>query len=209
VGDYHIWNPAYLGSGPGPVVLECHVTLGQAFLLGRGSMELVAGALAVLGVRETPRRWTFEAMRTHYFSSYRSTSTEWENRWDLAWRLRAELDQIAPLSAIPDWGHLDLDAIDDSFRTDDRPSQWPAWGCLVLADFADALALVEARSMVTRLCPTASLATGLAFGRIPQLRCDLGPRPRAFYEAGAAEAEQLLAALAAVGASVHFETSLA
>ncbi len=204
--SFHIWNPSLVG--PEGVVLECHVTQGDAIQLARGTDLLVRDVLEVLGVDAAPVRWSFDAMRTHYYSSYRRSSSDWGDAWDLVWRLRAELPERSALIDVPEHGYLDLETVDDSYRTAERPSLWPAWPCLVLADFQDPISAAEARGLVRARFPGAAVIGGIAFGVLPQLRCDLGAQPRAFYEAGAGAAEELLQELVAAGASVHQQDSL-
>jgi hypothetical protein len=204
---YHIWHPAYVRGEP--LTLEAFVTLGDAIFLSRGTDAFVQAALSVLGVTIRPADWQFEAMRTHYFSSYRDSSSDWEDRWSLAWRLRVVLSppQSGALADLPAWGYFDLDAADGSFRADDRPQQWAGWPCLILAD-ASSMAIYEsAERVVHNLRPQATCEHGKAFGRYDQLRCDLGYFPRDFYQQGAPEAEALLHEISKTGASVRFNGS--
>jgi hypothetical protein len=206
MASFHIWNPAFVGSDR--LVVECHVTQGHAIQLARGTPQLIRDVLEVLGVEAAPVGWAFDAMRTHYYSAYRRSSSDWGDAWDLAWRLRAELPETAALTDVPERGYLDLETVDASYRNDDRPSLWPAWPCLVLADFEDPISASQARGLVRARFPRAVISAGIGFGVLPQLRCDLGPQPRAFYESGAGAAEELLQELVAAGASVHQQDSL-
>ncbi len=201
---YHIWHPAYIRGEP--LTLEAFVTLGDTILLSRGTDALVQAALSVLGLAITPVAWQFEAMRTHYFSSYRDLSGDWEDRWALAWRLRVILPpRSAPaLPEPPGWGYFDLDAADGSFRAGDRPQLWPGWPCLILADASSALIFENTERVVRNAHRQAVCDRGRAFGRYDELRCDLGFFPRSFYEQGAADAEALLDQIAKTGASVRF-----
>ncbi len=204
---HHLWHPSYVSREP--IVLEAFATLGDAFTLSRGTDELVRAALARFGITAAPRRWTFVATRTHYFNEYRGEpDCAWADAWSLAWRLRAELDEAPPLPAPPRRGYFDLEEADATFRFSDSPEDWPAWPCLVLADAPDEETLIDARKLVEARFPDAELTFGEAYRQVPQLRVLLGDRPRAFYEAGAAEAEALLSVLTDVGASVRFDDTL-
>jgi hypothetical protein len=205
VASYHIWHPSYPLESPR--TLELFVTLGDAFFLAHGSDELVAAALAALGIRSRPKSWSFQAMRSHYFSSYRGQGA-WEDDWALVWRLRAELPDTPPLPPPRTWGYFDLETIDQSFNRADPPDKWQSWPALVLADVPDDEALEGVRSLLLERCLTAEIATGRAYARVPQLRCILGDRHRAFYEAGATEAESLLTSMVDLGASVRFDETL-
>ena len=201
---YHIWHPAYVRSEP--LILEAFVTLGDAIFLAHGTDAFVQAVLEVLGIGVKPAAWQFDAMRTHYFSSYRDSSTDWEDRWALAWRLRATLPPESPpmLPELNRRGYFDLNAADGSFRADDRPQQWAGWPCLILADAPSATIFESAERVVQSARAQTSCERGVAFGRYPQLRCDLGYFPRAFYEQGAQEAEALLDEISKIGASTRF-----
>jgi hypothetical protein len=207
MAQYHLWHPAYVAQGP--ATLECFATLGDAFCLSRGTDAFVREALAALDITAAPQRWTFEAMRTHYFSSYRDTpEATGAAAWDLAWRLRVELAEAPLLPDSPAGGYFDFDGVDGSWGMADDPDVWPAWPCLVLADAPSEEALARARTRVMERFPDAELTLGEAYGDLPQLRCVLGERPRSFYEDGAGPAEALLSALVSAGASVRFDATL-
>ena len=144
-----------------------------------------------------------DAMRTHYFSSYRGTSGDWRDAWDLVWRLRVTLvvDRGPTLPEPPGWGYFDLEAAGRQLP-DDGDGEWL---CELIADARDSSTIDEAEEIVRRAHLDADCVRGRAFIRYPQLRCDLGNRPRAWYERGAPEAEATLEALDAAGASVRFD----
>jgi hypothetical protein len=204
MAGYHIWHPAYVVAEP--LTLECFVTLGDSFLLARGTDEFTAAALAAIGVAERPASWTMEPMRTHYFSSYREESRDWEDRWALVWRLRAVLvtNRAPVLAPAPPWGYFDLDAPDASFRLDRRPQLDTGWPCLLLADAADVPLLESARKKILEAFPSAECVWGKAFGIHPELRCNLGYFDRGEYERGLPPVEELLAALRLAGVFVRF-----
>lgn len=205
MASYHVWHATYVSAAP--ITLDAFVTHGSAFFLRDGTDALVRAALDAIGVLAAPTRWTFTPMRAAYFSSYRQPGAPWEDAWQLVWRLRVELAVSPPLPPAPGWGYVDLEAADASYRPDDRVEDRAAWPCLVLADAPDLAAIARMRTIVQRRWPEARVVLGQAFDRFPQLRCDLGERPRAFYEAGAVEAEALLVELAAAGAAVGYEAS--
>jgi hypothetical protein len=79
----------------------------------------------------------------------------------------------------------------------------------VLADAPSDEVLARVRAEVTARFPGAELTMGEAYEDLPQLRCVLGERPRAFYEGGARPAEDLLSALVNAGASVDYDKTRA
>src|SRR5579871_886306 len=186
---YHLWHPAFVDGAR----LELFVTLGDALHIARDVERLARAALESLGVGAAPERAEMEATRTHYFGSYRGATGDWHDDWALAWRLRVDLPSRIALPEPPPHGFFDLDEAGSGPDLDDA-DEWPAWRCLVLADAPDDEVLERARALSARF-REASLTVGEAFAAVPQLRCDLGPRPRDFFERGAPEAESLLAAL--------------
>jgi len=206
MASYHIWHPAYVHADP--LILEAFVTLGDSIFLSKGTPTFVEAALSALGLALQPLSWQFQPVRTHYFNSYRTHSGDWEDAWDLVWRLRMSIDPASPppLPAPPGWGYFDLNAADGSFRPDDQPQQWPGWNCLILADARDLGTLRAVERIVQRSRPDVVCEWGKAFGREHELRSDLGYYPREFYESGAAEAEALLSEIVGAGASVRFDS---
>jgi hypothetical protein len=204
MASYHIWHPAYVNQHP--ETLEAFITLGDSIFLSRGTETFVQAALRALDLEIKPVSWQLEAIRTHYFGSYRGSTGEWEDDWPLAWRLRVMLSPGSQpaLPQPPSWGYCNLDAADGSFRPDDRPRQWAGWHCLILADTVSSNVLDQAESIVRNSRGQAVCTRGIAFGRYPQLRCDLGYFPRGFYEQGAPEAEAVLREISQTGASVRF-----
>jgi hypothetical protein len=207
VASYHLWNPAYIAAEP--LTLECFATLGDTFFLSRGTDDLVRAALAAIGVDVDPTSWQFEAMRTHYFGSYRGTTGDWRDDWALAWRLRATLrvDRAPTIADCPIWGYYDLDAVDTTFDPQNRPDQWDGWPGLILADSHDANVIAAVCEIVEGQYHEAACVLGERRG-CPQLRCDLGFRARAFYESGAPEFESTLAQIIEAGASVRFDDGI-
>jgi hypothetical protein len=204
MASYHIWHPAYVQSEP--LILEAFITLGDSIFLSQGTATFVQAALSALGLAIQPLSWQLQPVRTHYFNSYREDSGNWEDAWDLVWRLRVTLPPESP-PALPDppgWGYFDLNAADGSFRPDDAPQQWPGWNCLILADAADVSTIERVERIVTSAQPQAACEWAKAFGRDHQLRCDLGYYPRTFYAGGAPETEALLREIIQAGASVRF-----
>ena len=203
MASFHLWHPAYVISEP--LTLECFITLGDSFLLANGTDAFAAAALQVIGITAPPRSWTMEAMRTHYFSSYREGSDNWEDRWNLAWRLRCvlDIDRAPALPKPPPWGFFDIDAIDRSFHPTHRPQLAQGWNCLLIADAREQAVLDKGRQLVEATFHAESV-WGRAFGVFPQLRCDLGYFERAYYEAGATDVEELLRQLQEAGALVRF-----
>jgi hypothetical protein len=204
MASYHIWHPAYVIAEP--LTLECFVTMGDSFFLARGTDEFTVAALAAIGVAERPALWTMEPMRTHYFSSYREASDDWEDRWALVWRLRANLvtNRAPVLAAPPSWGYFDLDTADASFRANHRPQLDAGWPCLLLADAADVPILESARKTIFEAFPSAECVWGKAFGIHPELRCNLGYFDRGEYERGLPRVEEVLAGLRSKGVFVRF-----
>jgi hypothetical protein len=206
MASYHIWHPAYVHAEP--LVLEAFITLGDSIFLSQGTATFVQAVLNALGLVIQPLSWQLQPVRTHYFNSYREDSGNWEDAWDLVWRLRMTLRPESP-PALPDppgWGYFDLNAADGSFRPESEPRQWRGWNCLLLADAADVSIIETVKSIVGSAQPQAVCEWGKAFGRLHELRCDLGYYPRSFYERGAPEAEALLPKFIQAGAAVRFNT---
>jgi hypothetical protein len=139
----------------------------------------------------------FEYFRTHYFSSSRHDSGDWEDDWDLVWRLRATFDMDPPpeIPEPPTAGFFDLEAVDRTFEPEDMPQERDSFACLLLADAA---------SVVTRVIPMQRPCEG---GRTGAIRswCSIGVFPRSYYEQGATSAEETLKALQETGVAVRFE----
>jgi hypothetical protein len=207
MADFHLWHPAYIPlSRP---TLECFITLGESIFLSRGTGAWVRRALEALGISTPPAMWQLQAMRTHYFSSYRGVTGDWEDDWALAWRLRVTFPDGAmpPLPRPPTWGYFDLDAADTTFNPLDPPAQWEGWPGLLLADAQTPAAIEEFDALVRGQLPEAACVRSEAFSRYPQLRCDLGFRHRSFFERGAQEFEALLQQLVDAGAFIRFDHS--
>src|SRR5947209_6880412 len=185
MAGYHLWHPAYVIAEP--LTLEAFITLGDAFLPPRRDAQAV---LAALDLNVKTRGATLDPIRTHYFSSYRD-SGDWEDRWAPAWRLRATLlTERAP--TLPNEPlHFGYDGAPDP------PADEHEWRCLVIAH-ADDDDTIEAAAHAVE---DADCLRAEASGHRPQLRCDLGVRTQPWYESGAPEAEALLRALSAAGAS--------
>lgn len=200
---FHLWHPAYVLSDP--LTLECFVTLGESLLLAEGTDAFVGAALRAMRIEEPPRSWTMQPVRTHYFSSYRQDSHHWEDRWNLAWRLRLVLDPARPpaVASPPPWGYFDVDEIDASFHPMRRPQLASGWHCLLIADAVEHSVLESGRHSILEGFPLAECAWGKAFGVYPQLRCDLGYFEATYYEQGAPAVEDVLRRLEAGGVSVH------
>ncbi len=199
MASYHLWHPAYVTAEP--LTLELFVTQGDALMPPGPAPGLARSALDALGLGDDPRTQRVDAVRTHYFSSHRDASEDWRDRWDLSWRLRMTFvtSRAASLPEPPGWGYYDLDAVGAT----EPPSEDGPWPCLLVADVRDAEGLEAAEGVAADAFPDAECVRGRAFTRRPQLRCEAGPFPRAWYEDGAAEAEAALQALAAAGASVR------
>jgi hypothetical protein len=204
MSNYHIWRPAYVRLES--VVLELFITLGDSLFLARGTDDFVKAALATLRISQEPLAWEFDAMRSHYFTSYRETSDNWEDRWSLVWRLRVKFaNGSAPvIGAPPAWGYYDLDEADASFRADDRAQLWSGWPCLVVCDSAETSIIESAQSILENRFAQAICTRGEAPSSLYELRCDLGYFPRSFYEKEAAEAEEVLREIAETGASTRY-----
>ena len=204
MAPYHLWHPSYVIAEP--LTIEAFVTLGDSLLLSHGTDAFVRQALRAIGLDVRVQDWHLDAVRSHYFNSHREASSDWEDAWDLTWRLRVAIDAADPpdLPDPPRSGYFDLDASDGSFRPDDRPQQRDGWVCLLLADAPSTRIMKAAAAVIERRHPDADCLHGRAFNRYPQLRCEVGCFPRAWYEQGAAEAEETLAELKAVDASVRY-----
>lgn len=204
MADYHIWHPSYQ---PGQTAtLDAFVTLGEAFYLNRGTDEVIGDLLVALAIDASVTGWRFSAVRTHYFGSYRESSDAWNEKWKTAFRAQVELEKSVPLPAEPGHGYFDLDTTDATYLSTEDPDTWAEWTCVVIATARDLDHLADLKTIVAGAFPAASTVVVQAFNGYPQLRCDLGPHPRSFYEAGAASAEALLDQLDAAGASTRFHT---
>jgi hypothetical protein len=204
VANFHAWHPAFILSEP--LTVECFLTLGDSLFMGRGTDALVRSTLDAVGTNLDPVAWSCDAVRTHYFSSYREDSSDWRDRWALAWRLRVEV-RIEPrptLEAIAPGEYLDVDAVDRSFTPATAPDAWNEWPAVILADGTNAV-VSEATRIATAFCENAHCVIGRAYTRWPQLRCDLGPVGRQVFESGAPTLERLVTALAERGLSVRFD----
>ena len=100
----------------------------------------------------------------------------------------------------PSWGFYDLDAAGASAPAGEE-GPWP---CLLLADVRDAKTLERVEAIAAEAFPDGTCEHGRAFTRHPQLRCEAGAFPRAWYEDGAAEAEAALERMVAAGATVRY-----
>lgn len=199
MGSFHLWHPAYVLAEP--LTLEAYVTLGDAILPPGDAAAVTEAATAALDLGLTWRDPRLEPVRTHYFSSSRGQTGDWQDDWAVVWRLRATIltGQEQALAEPPGWGYVDLDVGASAPADDDT------WPCVVIADAADAGVIDAAKRRIRASHPDAELRHGKAFARYPQLRCDLGERPRSWFADGAEEAEVTLAMLAERGLSVRFD----
>ena len=200
MGAYLLWHPAYVDAKP--LTLEAFVTVGDALLEPRAGPDLDRSVRAALGLPVDGGPADLERVRTSYFTSYRD-SPDWESRWALAWRWRTAVgvdDSRPPLPPFPDDGSEDVEAAGI------MPGPPAACPCVLLVDAPTQALAHLAATVVERLCPGAQIEQGRAVDRFPQLRIDLGPRPVAWYEAGADEAEAVLTALADLDVSLSATT---
>ena len=176
--------------------------------LADGSDAFVSKVLAEAGVHEPVRAWTFQRYRACYFAPD-PEDTDWDALWHFAWKLDAELavppTRFAPLPE----GRLETDVCDDTWSSSNDPLDETSSRCLVIGDFSDTAGLHAARARVGERFPAAVLTEGVAFARFPQLHVDLGLRDDAWYEAGAAEAQQVRQILQDHGAATFFAHSVA
>lgn len=187
-----------------PPTFDAYATLGEQFFLARGEDAVIAAVLSAVGVAGKVASWRFVAGRSHYFGSYRENAQEWREAWDLAFRITAVVEDPHHFPPVPSWGYFEFSTIDRTYFSHGSPEDDASWPCLVVADFLDEQQLDAARRATRDLAGTSQVTIGRGFGRYPQLRIELGDRPREFYEEGAGEAERLLAALVAHGASVRY-----
>ncbi|HYO46964.1 MAG TPA: hypothetical protein VEY33_09795 [Gemmatimonadota bacterium] len=204
MGSYHLWHPCFVQDDP--LTIEAYVTTGDALLDPRGGRELTVSALSALGLADVTSRLlgdSLDAARTHYFSSYRDRQ-DWQDRWPEVWRWRATLapGPTPALRAAPAGNRYDLDA------PGSMPQDAKHWTCLLVVDAATDAISDRAAELIAAARPGALLERARALDRFPQLRVNLGRFPVSWFVAGATEAEELLAALDEVGASMSVEALL-
>ena len=202
---YSVWYPFPAGNDP-PAV-EMWLTPANMRNIGSGTDELVAGLLEAAGVSARVVRWSMRRFRTSYFTEYLD-SDDWQDVWQPAWKVRAELAEPAFFGKRAPGGEYDANVVDDSWSPDNDTGRILAAPCLVLADFPDPDALGRARKDVAELAPGVRLAEGRALDRFPQLEIDLGDRPASFYEEGAGDAVALAEVCRSLGASTHVHETL-
>lgn len=196
---YDLWSPHLVA----PRTLRAYLTEHESLFTADGTDALIAAACAACGAG-VPATWAWRALRTQYFSSYRDDPGSWRDAWNLAFEITVELREPPPPLAVPVTGALAIPEGDASYRHATPPdrSRLP---CVVLADFRSAAA---AEAAVALAPAGAVVVRGVGFGRFPSLAIDLGVRDEAFFAGGADDAEALVAALAAAGASVHQQQTL-
>ena len=200
MGAYLLWHPAYVVGEP--LTLEAFVTMGDALLEPRAGGALDVSVRTALGLPIDGEPADLEPARSSYFTSYRDSAL-WEDRWASVWRWRTRVgvdESRRALPAFPDDGCVDIEAAGN------LPGPPEVSPCLLVVDARTPAEARRAATVVTRVCPDARIERGRALDRFPQLRVDLGPKPVEWYEAGADEAEALLAALADLDVSLSATT---
>jgi hypothetical protein len=86
------------------------------------------------------------------------------------------------------------------------PATDDAWTCQLIIDAGDPGTAAYVRQVITNHLGPVIIQTAWAPGRGPQLRCDMGERSRLWYQTDVAAVDQLLAVIAASGASVRYNT---
>lgn len=202
MGSYHLWHPCFVRADP--LTIEAYVTTGDALLDPRRSRELTVAALSAIGLADAASRVHDDALdvaRSPYFSSYRDRP-DWQDRWPEVWRWRVTLAPGATpaMPTAPPGNRYDLDA------PGSMPHEREKWTCLLVVDAASDATRDRAAGAIAAAFPAATVEPARALDRFPQLRVDLGTFPVSWFEAGAPEAEELLAALHEVGASTSVDS---
>ena len=203
--NFFVWNPSVESTDP--LSVREFVTLGISSRIGTGTTEFVAGCLAAAEVDGTILRWTMERYRTHYFTEYPYDDEAWEDRWQPAWRIHAELAPGAKLLGDSIDGRYPCDAEDMSWSEETSQSRTPAARCLLLVDFPTEAALVEARTLVAEWVQGSRVGTSMS--DYFQLELDLGLRDQSFYDGGDGLAKDLLAMCRDLGGYTHYFNSVA
>lgn len=198
--DYRVWNAWQ----PAPTVVEGAVLDCDTWFLGTGTAELVDAAARALGIKARPATWSLRPVRTNYYAPHRAAARSWGDVWNVAWLLH--LAWTAPVTLRAGRDAVGFDGVDPSHAAG-SPYDWPEIPCVVIADLRDDEAAARADAALAELGWPARIGRG--FGRFPQRLIELGPRPRSYFEAGAAEAEAVVDRLAALGASTNLLTSQA
>lgn len=201
MASYHLWHPCFVQTDP--LTIEAYVTTGDALLDPRGGRELTVAALTVVGlagILPRVRDDALEVARSPYFSSYRDRA-DWQDRWPPVWRWRATLapGPTPALRAAAAGNRYDLDAPGAMPRHRDH---WPA---LLIVDAPSEAIADRAADAISGVFPKAAVERARALDRFPQLRAVVGRFPVAWFEKGAAEAEDLLIVLDELGASTSVD----
>ncbi len=201
MGSYHLWHPCFVRADP--LTIEAFVTTGDALLDPRRGRELTVAALSAIGLADVASRVRDDALdvaRSQYFSSYRDRP-DWRDSWPAVWRWRATLTPgpTPALRTAPMGNRYDLDA------PGSLPQENQQWTCLLVVDAASDAIRDRAAELIAAAFPGSALGRARALDRFPQLRADLGRFPVSWFEAGAAEAEELLIKLDEAGASTSVD----
>jgi len=189
------WNPQIVVEDP-PTV-ELYMTLGEGHF-GEGNDAFIAELLRDAHVEfSSILRWSYEAYRAFYFTSYPWAAEEWQARWPLAWRFTIELSAPPVLRDDDDDGKHWSNAFDSTGSRRAPPP--PGLHCLVLADFADRETAETARELLGR-----GGTIGTVMTRFSQLAIDLGARDDEFYASGAGEAFAVMKQCQDLGGTVHY-----
>lgn len=194
---WHAWQPTAQR-------VEGYLVDSDSSFLGTGTDHFVDAVQEALRVPAPRRSWRMTPVRNNYFAAYRDDARSWEDAWNVAWHLVIEWPEAVTLAGPAVHAAVGVDAADASHGKG-SPYDWEEIDCWVIGDAADAEAAATMRDALART--GASVGGGLAFGKFPQVRVELGKRPRGFFEAGAADAEALVAQLDAMGASTRLETT--
>jgi hypothetical protein len=203
--NYVVWNPSVETTSP--PALRAFVTLAQAAQIGEGTAAFVGECLTAAGVelRGAIVRWELQRYRTTYFTEYPGDEEAWEDRWQPAWRIHAELAEPPVLRGDSIDGQYPCDAEDASWTDAARPKAEAA-RCLLLVDFATEAALEEARAMVAEW--VVGTRAGIAMGTFRQLELDLGDRDRSFYDGGDGLARDIVEMCRELGGHAHYQESI-
>ncbi len=197
---YRLWH----ANQPTPHSVEGYLVDSDSSFLGTGTEHFVDVVQEALRIEAPRRRWRMTPVRNNYFAAYRTDASSWEDAWNVAWHIVIEWPEAVALGGPALHAAVGVDAADAS-HSKGSPYDWDEIDCWVIGDAADAAAAATMRDALVK--SGATVGGGLAFGRFPQVRVELGKRTRAFFEAGAAEAEALVAQLDAMGASTGLATT--
>jgi hypothetical protein len=196
-----MWLPHFLDASQ--TKLEFFLTFGDSFSIGFGTTSFIQTLIEEIGFKAAVEEWSIEPCRAKYFSDYLD-SDEWEDRWQLVWKVTAVSKQ--PINELPVFDtvlenmlFLSNEADDESYSLSHQPISSPA-RCLIISAFFNKETLEEAKSAINNHTELEKLQDIYSFDkplfkvfqRVPgayHLELDLGKFPDNFFREGAKYAD--------------------